>query len=199
MPQQSRPETRTSEPDFTDTTAPLTLDRERARARTLARALTQAHLTLTDVVTVIEHATSEDHNPIPDRCAAWRMECTADGHPLTIRYDWLTPIPHTPWTVTVHGTTHQLPERKGRYFTGTARHLTEDVRRLVRTDPTPDGVRFRHGQTTRCSACHAPITWYLDDPDARTLYGLWVDAADRDLCPATGENASNQFHNPQAP
>lgn len=125
----TRGETLTPEPDFTDITVPPAHERERSRARALA----QAHLTLTDVVTVIEHAGPDDDNPIPDRCAAWRMECTADGQPLIIRYDWLTPAPHTPWTVTAHGTTHSLPDQKGRYFTGTAHRLAPIIRDLVRT------------------------------------------------------------------
>ncbi|MCX4826953.1 hypothetical protein OG883_45790 [Streptomyces sp. NBC_01142] len=133
MVQQSRRETRTPEPDFTNPSSPPAHERERARTRTLARALTQAHLTVTDVATVIEHARPDDNNPYPDRCAAWRMECTADGHPLTIRYDWLTPTPHLPWTGTVHGTTHRLPDSKGRYFTGTAQRLAPVIRALVRT------------------------------------------------------------------
>ncbi|MFF8431008.1 hypothetical protein ACF07Y_38925 [Streptomyces sp. NPDC016566] len=128
---QQRGETRTQETDFTVSARP-SLERERARVRTLARALVQAHLTLTDVVTVIEHASPDDNNPYPDRCAAWRLECTADGLPLTIRYDWLAPDPRTPWTATVHDTAHHLPERKGRYFTGTAQHLAPAIRDLVR-------------------------------------------------------------------
>ncbi|WP_405416718.1 hypothetical protein [Streptomyces rubiginosohelvolus] len=131
MPQPRR-ETRTPEPDFADASVPFTPERERTRARTLARALTQAHLTLTDVATVIEHAHPHDNNPIPDRCAAWRLEATANGLPLTIRYDWLTPTP-TPWTITIHDTTHQLPDHQGRYFTGTAHRLAPIIRGLVRT------------------------------------------------------------------
>ncbi|MFD8671035.1 hypothetical protein ACFV1U_37430 [Streptomyces microflavus] len=128
-----RRESRSSEPDIADTSAHV--GRERTRARTLARALTQAHLTLTDVVTVIEHASPSDNNPYPDRCAAWRMECTADGLPLTIRYDWLNPTP-TPWTITTHDTSHHLPDHKGRYFTGTAHRLAPVIREHVH--PTAD-------------------------------------------------------------
>lgn len=130
-----RRETRTPEADFADTAAEFVAvvdGWERGRARTLARALVQAHLSVTDVVTVVEHAGPGDDNPYPDRCAAWRMECTADGLPLTVRYDWLAPDPHTPWTITVNGANWQLPERKGRYFTGTAQRLAPVIRELVR-------------------------------------------------------------------
>ncbi|MGW3335762.1 hypothetical protein ACWDF9_35090 [Streptomyces rubiginosohelvolus] len=105
MVQQSRRETRTPEPDFTDTTLPFTGLFERPRARTLARALLHTH-------------------------------------------------------------------------------------------NTPDRPALNHGDSTRCSACHATITWHFDDPDAHSPYGLWVDAGDRDLCPATDENAADQFHTP---
>ncbi|MFD8609473.1 hypothetical protein [Streptomyces sp. NPDC059631] len=128
---QTRRETRISETDFADITVTLT-DRARPRTRTLARALTRAHLPLADVVTVLEHASPDEDNPIPDRCAAWRLECTADGHPLTVRYDWLTPTPDRPWTVTVHGTAHHLPAHRARYFTGTAQRLAPIIRDLIR-------------------------------------------------------------------
>ncbi|MFD7540183.1 MULTISPECIES: hypothetical protein [unclassified Streptomyces] len=133
-PQPLRRETRTPETDFSVPARPPAHERERARTHTLARAL-HTHLTITDVVTVIEHTHPDDNNPYPDRCAAWRMECTANGHPLTIRYDWLTPSPHTPWTITVHGTTHHLPDQKARYFTGTAQRLAPIISALVRTAP----------------------------------------------------------------
>lgn len=65
-------------------------------------------------------------------------------------------------------------------------------------DTAVDALRFRHGDSTRCSTCHASIIWHLDSPNASSDYGLWVDAAGCDLCPATDENAVNQFHTPQA-
>lgn len=53
-----------------------------------------------------------------------------------------------------------------------------------------------HGQTTHCTACSTAIVWYYDDPDTGTPYGHWFDTEDRDLCPATDENANDPGHTP---
>ncbi|MFF5019032.1 DUF3145 family protein [Streptomyces sp. NPDC001165] len=123
----------------------------------------------------------------------FRAQCNADGTPLIPAEEIRHALTQAP---------DDMPVRTWLALYAPALLGTDlrDALARYRTRPRifPTGADDHpgHGQTAHCGACGTPITWYYDDPDAGTPYGHWFDPEDRDLCPATDEDADDPGHTP---
>ncbi|MFJ2627723.1 DUF3145 family protein [Streptomyces sp. NPDC087532] len=190
--------------DFTaDTTHPLTDLQPGHTYVTRASADTAEHLATTLITTAPNTAFELSGDPAetqdgvsiayhPDT-GLFRAQCNADGTPLIPAEEVRHALAQAPTDMGI-GIWLALyaPALLGtRVRAALARTKAHPQHTARHTNQTPD-----HGQDVRCGACGTTITWYHDDPDADTPHGHWFDSEDRDLCPATDEDADDPGHTP---